>query len=148
MPAYFRYEVGKEIFTSFVTSKFKVAPLNQRIVPELELQGIVLGCRLRKTICNEFRNRPREVELDVDTLEEASKLWLKKSQEGSFEEISLLNRNKTFPKSSRLSKLSAFLDETGIIRLGGRFPESEPLNLGYDFRYPVILDPKNKYTQC
>ncbi|KAG5870578.1 hypothetical protein JTB14_029725 [Gonioctena quinquepunctata] len=63
-------------------------------------------------------NRPCEVKLDVDTLEEASMLWLKKSQGESFEEISLLNRNKTLPKSSRLSKLSAFLDETGIIRLG------------------------------
>ncbi|KAG5898419.1 hypothetical protein JTB14_030396 [Gonioctena quinquepunctata] len=39
-------------------------------------------------------NRPRKVKLDVDTLEEASKLWLKKSQGESFEEISLLNRNK------------------------------------------------------
>ncbi|KAG5895886.1 hypothetical protein JTB14_000500 [Gonioctena quinquepunctata] len=66
-------------------------------------------------------NRPCEVKLDVDTLEEASMLWLKKSQGESFEEISLLNRNKTLPKSSRLSKLSAFLDETGIIRLGADF---------------------------
>ncbi|KAG5864836.1 hypothetical protein JTB14_003724 [Gonioctena quinquepunctata] len=92
-------------------------------------------------------NRPRKVKFDVDTLEEASKLWLKNSQGESFEEISLLNRNKTLPKSSRLFELSAFLDETGIIRLGCRFPESESLNLGYDSRYPVILDSKNKYTQ-
>ncbi|KAG5895016.1 hypothetical protein JTB14_002440 [Gonioctena quinquepunctata] len=28
---------------------------------------------------------------------------------------------------------------------GGRFPESESLDFEYDFQYPVILDPKNKY---
>ncbi|KAG5888532.1 hypothetical protein JTB14_032702 [Gonioctena quinquepunctata] len=76
-------------------------------------------------------NRPREVKLDVDTLEEASKLWLKKSQGESLGEISLSNRNKTLPKSSRLSELSAFLVQTGIIRLGGRFSESESLNLEF-----------------
>ncbi|KAG5895011.1 hypothetical protein JTB14_002435 [Gonioctena quinquepunctata] len=66
-------------------------------------------------------NRPREVKLDVDTFEEASKLWQKKSQGESSEEISLFNQNKTLPKSSSFSKLSAFLDETGIIRSGVDF---------------------------
>lgn len=97
-------------------------------------------CRVSKS------NRPASPALDVELLEEASKLWVKKSQGDVFEEISLLQRGESLSRSSRLYKLSAYLDEEGIVRLKGRFPDSERLHLDYDIRFPIVLDPKHKYT--
>ncbi|XP_053698929.1 uncharacterized protein LOC128745887 [Sabethes cyaneus] len=48
--AYFRVRDQGEIRCALVSSKTKVAPLQQTSVPRLELQAAVIGARLRKTI--------------------------------------------------------------------------------------------------
>ena len=52
------------------------------------------------------------------------------------EEISLLKNGQSLPRSSKLVKLSPFLDEFGVLRVGGRLQES---NLSYQSKHPVIL---------
>lgn len=66
--AYLRYKVGQTIITSFVTSKFKVASLNQQTVSKLELQGAELGCCIRKTICNELEYKIIKVYYWTDSM--------------------------------------------------------------------------------
>lgn len=294
--AFLRIKIGNDIHTSFVTSKFKVAPINQQTIPKLELQGAVLACRVAQTLCKELEykisnvyywtdslvvlhqirsecrrfpmfvacrlgeihentdveqwrwvpsdqnvadmatkefkdvdlnpgsswfsgpkflqlpqdywpeepscktseidtkvvclkfekpqdllilpdilrfskflrliratawvlnfknmvkqekiNRPQEPLLGVDDLDEALRMWVRKSQSDDFkDELAVLKKKSEVSKSSRIFKLSPFLDQKGIIRLRGRFPESPKLELDFDTRNPVILDSKNRFTQ-
>ena len=57
-------------------------------------------------------------------------------QECFAEEIAMLKEGNSLPPSSRLYKLSPFLDDAGLLRVGGRLQESE---LGYDAKHPIIL---------
>ena len=51
-------------------------------------------------------------------------------------ELQLLAAGKSLPKSSKLSRLSPYLDEVGLLRVRGRLQESE---LDFDAKHPVIL---------
>ena len=62
------------------------------------------------------------------------------SQQGFFEkEIVAFQTGQSVPKQSPLKALTPFLDQTGLLRVGGRF---QAYHLPYHDRYPVIL-PKN-----
>ncbi|KAG5878207.1 hypothetical protein JTB14_009772 [Gonioctena quinquepunctata] len=85
--------------------------------------------------------------LGVDEIEKARTLWIRKSQNDTFpDEIVILKKDRCVPKSSRLYKLSVFLDEEHIMRLGGRIPENERLGISFESRSPIILEPKHKFT--
>ncbi|XP_074030342.1 uncharacterized protein [Leptinotarsa decemlineata] len=93
-------------------------------------------------------SRPTDLILSADEIEDSMKLWIRKCQEETFgEEISILKRKLFLPKSSRLYKLSAFLDEYFILRLGGRIPDTKELDIPFESRNPILLDPKHKFTE-
>ena len=54
-----------------------------------------------------------------------------------------LNKHKSIEKNCNLLSLNPFLDEYGIIRVGGRLSHS---NLKYDHKHPIIL-PKHRITE-
>ena len=81
--------------------------------------------------------------LSLEESHNATKYWIKRIQSVSFSsEISSLNRGKSVCTS--LQKLSIFLDEDGIIRVGGRLKRSE---LQYGSRHPYLLPKDNKFVQ-
>ena len=51
-------------------------------------------------------------------------------------EIKALNEGRALSRSSRLSRLSPFLDESSTLRVGGRLQESQ---LPFAERHPAIL---------
>ena len=59
-----------------------------------------------------------------------------------FDEIADLNSHKSVKKSSSLVKLAPFLDEDGLLRIGGRLQES--LTLSFYEKHPVIA-PKTSH---
>ncbi|XP_029179167.1 uncharacterized protein LOC114946687 [Nylanderia fulva] len=70
--------------------------------------------------------------------------WIQRLQALSFNaELIALRGNSPLSKSSPLRSLTPFLDENGIIRLGGRLRHSL---LSYDERFPVIL-PRHRITE-
>ncbi|KAJ8974333.1 hypothetical protein NQ317_002516 [Molorchus minor] len=80
-------------------------------------------------------------DLQVDELKLAERYWLKYIQETSFpDEIKSLKSNLPLNKNSVILTLRPFLDDDGIMRLGGRLQESE---FSYETRHPIIL-PKSK----
>ena len=85
-----------------------------------------------------FTSRPRRTgALDISELEAAERYWIRRAQSQAFpREISSLRQGENVPRSSRLSRLTPFLDKDGLLRLGGRMQEA---NLPYDTRHPVIL---------
>lgn len=63
---------------------------------------------------------------------------VKLSQEESFSpELSLLKGNKSIPSSNRLLSLTPFLDDNGLLRVGGRLKKS---SLNYEGKHPLLLD--------
>lgn len=70
---------------------------------------------------------------------EGETFWFKKIQQVAFaKEITLLSTRSqvTLPKSSVLAGLSPFLDEEGVIRVGGRLTNAP---IPYEQRHPTVL---------
>ena len=98
--------------------------------------------------------------IDVKALQRTELQIIKMAQSEAFrEEIQLLkdvnvklqvadqdvnkDKIKTMKKSSSLYKLDPFLDEDGVLRVGGRLGKS---SVPYDAKLPVILPKKGRVT--
>ncbi|XP_059098342.1 uncharacterized protein LOC131892558 [Tigriopus californicus] len=69
---------------------------------------------------------------------------IKKSQEEVFgEEMGLVNLRRELQRSSRLLGLIPFVDEEGLLRVGGRIQHAKS---PYEQRHPIILGPKHPLT--
>ena len=75
--------------------------------------------------------------LSVKELWQAEKYWLKVAQESAFsEDILFLKKGKELLKKSTLLPLRPFLDDEGLLRVGGRENQSY---LSYNRRHPIVL---------
>ncbi|XP_045462033.1 uncharacterized protein LOC123672092 [Harmonia axyridis] len=84
--------------------------------------------------------------LTIEELETASKVLIKLAQQQSFErEIVDLKAARTISSSSPLLRLNPFLDEKGIMRVGGRLQNAE--NLSFNKKHPILLHNKHKLTE-
>ena len=105
-------------------------------------------CRLI-AYCLRFINNSRSKTkltglLSVKEIKESRTQLLKSVQEVEFEEeLKALRSNKSIPKTSKLLTLNPFLDERGVLRVGGRLENS---NLAYGQKHQVILPSKNHFT--
>ena len=87
---------------------------------------------------NNCRNQPRKQgTLATDELKEAEEKWMLKAQRSVFSaEIELLNKGKSLPRSSRLITFRPYVDDKGLLRVGGRIGMGR---LSLARRHPVIL---------
>ena len=82
--------------------------------------------------------------MSVDLLKDAEFKILKMVQELSFcEEIGILKSNarSEIPKSSNVSQLDVFIDNEGLLQIGGRLSF-----LDSNLKYPVLLPKKHQVT--
>ena len=83
--------------------------------------------------------------LTSNEMKKSEVYWLKITQRESYcEEIDRLTKNQEINRTSSILKLNPFLDQNGLLRLGGRLQES---NLSYDEKHPVILPKKSYITK-
>ncbi|KAL9969332.1 hypothetical protein ACROYT_G021532 [Oculina patagonica] len=83
--------------------------------------------------------------LSVSELTRAEVLAVKCSQRKSFpDDFEALLKNLPLPPKSRLLAFTPYLDEDGLIRVGGRLRKA---SLPEETRHPVILDPKSEVTR-
>ncbi|XP_055918591.1 uncharacterized protein LOC129950692 [Eupeodes corollae] len=69
---------------------------------------------------------------------------LRLSQRASFSnEIDCLIRNKPVPAKSKIFRMNPFIDEDGVLHVGGRLSNAE---LPFNQKYPVILHTKHRLT--
>lgn len=81
--------------------------------------------------------------LSLEEIRNAKKHWIKHVQSSAFSsEIDLLKKGKSICTS--LQKLSIFLDQEGMIRVGGRIKRSE---LPYRSRHQYLLPKDQKFVQ-
>ena len=110
------------------------------------IKGAVRQCIILKDkLINKVRKQATRRLGQVAELRRAEIVIFKAMQEEAFsEEIKLLANSKEqqrLPRRSPLFKLRPFLDDEGLIRVGGRLQEAEA---PYHEKHPVIL-PKNSY---
>ncbi|GFY78889.1 integrase catalytic domain-containing protein [Trichonephila inaurata madagascariensis] len=133
---YFRFVTcNKEIETSFICSKSRVAPLKSLTLPRLELTAVLLSARLAKQVssCLKF---------------DANIYYWTDSLTGYVEtfqpEILALKQNEQLRSSSEIKSLVPYLDENNLLRLTGRLLEAD---LCFGEKHPVILPRRCKFTE-
>ncbi|KRY05533.1 hypothetical protein T03_1748, partial [Trichinella britovi] len=83
--------------------------------------------------CIEAKARTERELILIEELNEAELYWMKAVQNETFrDEKSLLMKGK-LSENSRLIHLTPFIDEFGVIRVGGRLQQS---NLLYQHKHP------------
>ncbi|XP_017477409.1 PREDICTED: uncharacterized protein LOC108367325 [Rhagoletis zephyria] len=88
--------------------------------------------------------RPDAKTLSFDETKEARILWLQQAQSCFQEDIKQLKRNDEVSSHSKLLQLAPFVDEFGLLRVGGRIRNSE---LPTETQHPVILPKEHRATQ-
>ncbi|CAB4015158.1 Hypothetical predicted protein [Paramuricea clavata] len=82
--------------------------------------------------------------LTVDELHKAETWWFKKVQSEMFSEvIAVLKKGKQLSNKHYLKPLNPFLDNEGLLRVGGRLSQSQ---LEFDSPHPLILHGKHRLT--
>ncbi|XP_036320521.1 uncharacterized protein LOC118735037, partial [Rhagoletis pomonella] len=77
-------------------------------------------------------------------LERARKFWVKSTQAAYFaHELKTLSANQKLPHTHVLSRLTAFIDEEAILRVGGRLHSSQ---LDPESKHPAILPKNSPFT--
>lgn len=93
------------------------------------------------------RNRRDGQVLAADEIEEARRVWIRLAQQ---QEFGTPNSNmdtqalEAWARSHTLSKLKPFIDESGIVRVGGRLQNAV---VAYEERHPAILPARNVFTR-
>lgn len=110
----------------------------------MKLQRVLAYClRFVKNLRSTPENR--SCNLTADDINNALQLLVKASQAISFpEEIKALSCGKPIAKTSKLKSLNPFLDQNGVLRVGGRLTNSDS---AYDERFPIILCRKHHLTK-
>ncbi len=98
---------------------------------------------IRRWIHNHRNMEKRKEKLTRQEYEEADQVLIRQSQKRSFPaELDTLARNSTLPHKSSLQKYHPFIDDFGILRVGGRLEHS---HLAYSRRHPILLHASSSY---
>lgn len=83
--------------------------------------------------------------ITVQELETSRKIIVKRVQQRMFyKEIEAIKNQRSIARDSRLIGLNSFLDQEGLLRVGGRLKNS---NLAYEAKHQLILSAQHGFTQ-
>ena len=116
---------------------------------------------LKKRRSDEENRKPAYKSPPVDEMHQAELAIIKPLKQAAFgEEIKILHslhlygdvtdrtlaktRNMSMKKTSSLFRLDPFLDENGVLRVGGRIKHAM---VSFDVKHPIILPSKNHVTE-
>ena len=118
-------------------------------------QAIALCLKLKQKLRNTDQGGTGDMKLDTEAIESAEKIIIKAVQESAFpEERELLikahktkeetsNRNLHLKRKSHLYRLDPYIDEDGIMRVGGRIKRA---NLPQNLLHPIIMPRSSHIT--
>ncbi|XP_025262231.1 uncharacterized protein LOC105250566 [Camponotus floridanus] len=117
--------------------------------PEILLRFSNLHRLLRVSAwCHRWRKitvHAHDVTLHPDEIDAALLRWLKVVQGVHFaSELTAARDSRPMPHRSRLAKLAPFIDDLGILRVGGRL---KYVMLSYDERHPIVVPPTSWLTK-
>ncbi|XP_064473912.1 uncharacterized protein LOC135388341 [Ornithodoros turicata] len=83
--------------------------------------------------------------LSASEIQQAERYWVRQEQESAFaDEISALGSNNALKRTSKLKDLRPFIDDDGILRLGGRMGGSRQT---FSECHPIILPTHSHYAR-
>lgn len=95
--------------------------------------------------CRKLKSQRQSGPLLVDEVKDAKKVILKVAQLESFpQEIAALQKGRPVSSKSKLVSLSPFLDDDGIIRVGGRIGKAV---IPFEAKHPIVLGPQHELTR-
>ncbi|KRY46182.1 hypothetical protein T03_13469 [Trichinella britovi] len=98
-------------------------------------------CKRFASNCKTLPERRKLRELTSEEIITTEKYSLKTVQRDDFhDEIQILQNGRPLPNENRLNTLDPFLDEDGLLRVGGGLRLS---NFDYEMKYPIILPKKH-----
>ena len=96
--------------------------------------------------CERFKAKGKtnhESKLTADLIRKAKLFWVKEIQQVHFHsELIMLNRSQV-PRNHVFNRLNAYIDSSGIIRIGGRLQRTQ---LGHHSEHPAILPRSSQLT--
>lgn len=118
------------------------SPILERFSKYQKMRAVVAWC-LRFT--DNARGVKQTGPLTKEYLEWAESVIIRKSEAEVFgKEVSLLHRKMEIPKKSRLLELNVFLDQSGLLRVGGRLQQA---TLPEEQKHQIILPAKHHVTK-
>lgn len=95
--------------------------------------------------CHNCRNSKRLSEhITVQEYNQGVFFWIRIAQHSAFsDEVKRLKLLKPIATTSALVSLDPFIDDTGLLRVGGRLPHAE---ISYGQKYPILLPKNHIYT--
>ncbi|KAK2575256.1 hypothetical protein KPH14_012780 [Odynerus spinipes] len=109
---------------------------------------LIRVCAFMMRFINHLRKRSSKIEtqcLSSNELRGATKILVKLVQQEAFsEELRSLKNRKELPKGSKLLSLHPFIDDEGLLRVGGRLKNS---NLSFEVKHQMILPSKHVFTR-
>lgn len=141
--------------TQIEERNIKVMVVNQRSTIYKMIQNCSKYIKLIRSTAYLFRfinninskNTKKSGYLSTNELSAAAIFWIKEEQKIEYsKEILHLNRpgnNSQVSSKSKLLSLNPFVDDQGLLRVGGRL---EHTNLNFDKKHPIILPPKSRLT--
>ncbi|XP_050063237.1 uncharacterized protein LOC126552565 [Aphis gossypii] len=104
------------------------------------VQRFVHNCKLRKHM-----NQRVTGALSILDLKVSREFWIRKIQSEAYPlELKALNSSLPIHRSSCLLKLNPFIDNNGMLRVGGRLAYA-PIN--DDSKFPIVLPPSSTFTK-
>ena len=136
-------EIKATVRTTTVKESFSLVECVSRFSSWTKAVGVV--SYLQRTF---KKNKPRTVATTVTERKEAEVLIFKELQRTAFKNevlsLSKKEQNAKLPRQSSLLKLDPFIDEQGLIRVGGRLENS---TLPFDVKHPIILPKHSEITE-
>ncbi|XP_072932542.1 uncharacterized protein [Epargyreus clarus] len=107
---------------------------------------VMAYCRRFIVNCNKTRGPKITINyLTAKELRDTLTIWIKECQSNNFnDEIKLVKENKNLPKGSKLKTLNPFLDNDGVLRVGGRLSHSR---LNINKKHPIIIPRQSHLTE-
>jgi len=94
--------------------------------------------------CRNCRPQAKQIVGAVSERRPAMEYWIRILQEAEFiMELTSLSRQQNVRTNSQLAGLNPFIDEKGILRVGGRLKHYE---MAYDMKHPIILPKNHSFT--
>ncbi|KAI8440876.1 hypothetical protein MSG28_009178 [Choristoneura fumiferana] len=136
-------EIPEMIMTATVSTQINNSLIDfERFSKLLKLQR-TLAYTLR-FIYNCRNKNKRSGPLTTDEIHKAFILLIKSSQQQSFKEYNILLKKQSLPNKNKLLILSPFIDESELIRVGGRLENSKFM---YNKKHPMLLSSKHPLTK-
>lgn len=135
----------RKITQSFVSIQNKDDELLHRYSSIIKLQKVTAYCYRFSTNSKLPQNQRTTGTLLATEMQTALNYWIKFVQSMTFgEEIKLLENKKEVQKTSKIRSLNPFIDENGILRVGGRLQNTL---LVYTRRHPAIIPQTGPFTR-